>query len=61
MVLNAAAQLLIIATTRKGSKLGLMDRMKRRNFVNNVMLTLTGICTVLTVFGAVPDPGLSGL
>jgi len=26
-----------------------MDRMARRNIVNNVMLTITGICTVLTV------------
>src|ERR1700678_1491794 len=26
-----------------------MNRMARRNLVNNVMLTLTGICTVLTV------------
>jgi phosphate transport system permease protein len=26
-----------------------MDRMARRNIVNNVMLTVTGICTVLTV------------
>src|SRR5580658_2110777 len=26
-----------------------MDRMARRNLVNNVMLTVTGICTVLTV------------
>jgi phosphate transport system permease protein len=26
-----------------------MDRMARRNIVNNIMLTLTGICTVLTV------------
>lgn len=25
-----------------------MDRLKRRNILNNVMLTLTGICTVLT-------------
>ena len=25
-----------------------MDRLKRRNLLNNVMLTLTGICTVLT-------------
>ncbi len=25
-----------------------MDRIARRNIVNNVMLTLTGICTVLT-------------
>lgn len=25
-----------------------MDRIKRRNIVNNVMLTITGICTVLT-------------
>ena len=49
MVINAAAQLLIIATTRKGSTAGLMDRIARRNIVNNVMLTLTGICTVLTV------------
>lgn len=26
-----------------------MDRMKRRKLLNNVMLTLTGICTVITV------------
>jgi len=26
-----------------------MDRMARRNLVNNVMLTITGICTVVTV------------
>lgn len=26
----------------------MMDRMRRRNLVNNVMLTLTGICTVIT-------------
>ena len=26
-----------------------MDRIARRNIVNNVMLTVTGICTVLTV------------
>jgi phosphate transport system permease protein len=26
-----------------------MNRIARRNFVNNVMLTLTGICTVITV------------
>ncbi len=25
-----------------------MDRTARRNIVNNVMLTLTGICTVIT-------------
>jgi phosphate transport system permease protein len=25
-----------------------MDRLKRRNILNNIMLTLTGICTVLT-------------
>ena len=25
-----------------------MDRIARRNILNNVMLTLTGICTVLT-------------
>ena len=25
-----------------------MDRMKRRNILNNVMLTLTGVCTVIT-------------
>ena len=49
MVLNAAAQLLIIATTTEGIQAGLMDRIARRNIVNNVMLTLTGVCTVLTV------------
>src|ERR1700722_1843301 len=26
-----------------------MNRMARRNIVNNIMLTVTGICTVLTV------------
>ena len=26
-----------------------MDRIARRNFLNNIMLTVTGICTVLTV------------
>ncbi len=25
-----------------------MDQMKRRNFLNNLMLTLTGVCTVIT-------------
>ncbi len=26
----------------------LMDQLKRRNFLNNLMLTLTGVCTVIT-------------
>jgi len=27
----------------------MIDRVARRNIVNNVMLTLTGVCTLLTV------------
>ena len=34
---------------QEGIEAGLMDRIARRNIVNNVMLTLTGVCTVLTV------------
>jgi ABC-type phosphate transport system permease subunit len=40
---------LIIATTGKGSGNRNGPDLARRNLVNNIMLTLTGICTVLTV------------
>jgi len=38
-----------------------MNRLTYRKIVNNVMLTLTGLCTLFTVSILFPDPRLPGV
>ena len=49
IVINGLARLMIVATTQQGVQTGMIDRRTWRKFVNGVMLTLTGVCTVTTV------------
>ena len=49
IVINGLARILMIATTRQRNGASGMNRLTYRKAVNNVMLALTGVCTVLTV------------
>ena len=49
IVINGLARLMIVATTKKGLEAMMSRRLMWRESVNSVMLTLTGVFTVLTV------------